>query len=123
MNQEQIVLYGNVTKSDFDFLQESIGPVSFPLSSATAESAPPELENLFSDICKNCENLARQENLQFSSEWNVPELLTAIMGQGVKIPGYLNQTYYDIILRGSNSWIFEDLKNFIDLINYSPPLV
>lgn len=48
------------------------------------------------------------------------DLIRAVMGnEAVQIPGYLQDTYYDVILRGPTSWLFEELCNFLDLINYT----
>lgn len=48
------------------------------------------------------------------------DLIRAVMGNdALQIPGHLRDTYYDVILRGATSWLFEDLSNFLDLINYA----
>ena len=124
MKNQQIV--GNPTPSDLLFMDSAL--FSFPASKASstlsstvsdAESAPPELALLFNGICEKCAELVLLSNKQFPPEWSIPELIQALMGnEAVQIPGYLQDIYYDILLRGATSWIFEDLWNFIDLINY-----
>lgn len=117
----QIVVYGNTTPSDLRFMHSA--PFSFPSSSSTlsstssdAESAPPELDRLFQKICEKSAELV--SNTQVPSEWSIPDLIRAVMGnEALQMPGYLQDTYYDIILRGSTSWLFGDLLSFIDLIN------
>lgn len=50
----------------------------------------------------------------------MPDLIRAVMGdEAVPFPGHLRDTYYDVFLRGEHSWLFEDLSNLIDLINYA----
>lgn len=122
-----IVIYGNPTSSDLQFMDSA--SFSFPSSKSSsstlsstvsdAESAP-ELDLLFPSICEKCEKLVRLSNKSVPPEWNMPDLLRSVMGNAnlKQIPGHLQDTYYDILLRGSTSWIFQDLCNFIDLINY-----
>lgn len=126
MNPQEIELYGNTTFSDLLFMEPTS---SFPsttsadIMSATmsdAESAPPELNELFSAIEKKCEELVLLSNRQVPPEWNMADLIRTVMGNdALQIPGHLQDTYYDVFLRGATSWLFEDLGNFFDLINYA----
>lgn len=123
---QQIVVYGNPTPSDLLFMDSAL--FSFPASKASstlsstvsdAESAPPELDLLFHEICEKCAELVLLSNKQLKPKWSIPELIQALMGnEAVQIPGYLQDIYYDILLRGATSWFFQDLCHFIDLINY-----
>ena len=129
MNNHSMVLYGDPTPSDLLFMQSS--PISFPSTSASstlssnstrsdAQSAPPELDLLFPKICDKCEELVLLSNRQVPPEWNMADLIRAVMGnEAIQIPGNLQDTYYDVLLRGATSWLFEGLGNFIDLIHYA----
>ena len=120
------MVYGNPTPSDLLFMDSAL--FSFPASKASstlsstvsdAESAPPELDLLFHEICDKCAELVLLSNKQGKPEWSIPELIQALMGnEAVQIPGYPQDIYYDILLRGATSWFFQDLCHFIDLINY-----
>ena len=124
--EKQIVVYGNPTPSDLRFMHSD--PFSFPSKSSSstlsstrsdAESAPPELDRLFHEICE--ESVELVSNTQLPSEWSIPDLIHAVMGNEVlQMPGYLQDTYHYIILRGSTSLLFEELFHFINLINYAP---
>ncbi|PHU00601.1 hypothetical protein BC332_30388 [Capsicum chinense] len=112
------------TASDLYFMQSSTSlfPSSISSTSSTsstrsyAQSAPPELTQLFDDICKNSVELLRLRDIELPTEWNIADLIQAIMGdEALQIPGHLQATYYDVFLRGSSSWLFEDLLNFLDL--------
>ena len=127
MKRRAIILYGDPTPSDFEFLRSD--PISFPSASSTstlsatmsdAQSAPPEVDQLFYEITNKCEELVLLSNRQLLPQWNMTDLMQTVMGaDSLKIPGYLQDTYYDVILRGGTSWIMEDIINFIDLINYT----
>jgi len=126
MNNHSFELYGAPTPSDLHFMQSSTS--SFPSASSTstlsstrsdAQSAPPELEQVFDRICQNSAELLRVKGREFPPEWNIGDLVRAIMGdEALRIPGHLQYTYYDVLLRGDSSWLLDDLCNFMDLINY-----
>jgi hypothetical protein len=126
IENQQIVVYGNPTPSDLLFMDSAL--FSFPASKASstlsstvsdAESAPPELDLLFHEICDKRAELVLLSNKQWKPEWSIPELIQALMGnEAVQIPGYPQDIYYYILLRGATSWFFQDLCHFIDLINY-----
>lgn len=122
LEQFEIELSANPTPSDLRFMHSD--PCSFPASNLStlsdAESAPPEFENLFSQISTKCEELLRNRNAELPPEWSIPELIRTLIGnEALQIPGYLQDIYYDVMLRGENSWLFSDLESFIDLINYA----
>lgn len=49
------------------------------------------------------------------------DLIRAVMGnEALQSSGCLKDTYYDIFLQGSTSWLFQDLFYFLDLIKYAP---
>ncbi|XLT09256.1 hypothetical protein HN51_055049 [Arachis hypogaea] len=62
-NQMDIIVYGNATRSDMDFLMDT----SFPSSSTStnsetasdAQSAPPDLDQLFANLCNEYTSLYR----------------------------------------------------------------
>lgn len=89
-------------------------------SDSDAQSAPPELDQLFDHICEKSAELLRLKNTELPPGWNIPDLIRALLGnETLQMPGYLQDTYYDVLLRGETSWLFEDISNFIDLIHYA----
>jgi hypothetical protein len=126
MREPSFLLYGHPTKSDMDFfLSETISMSLDSLSSSSstrsdAQSAPPELADLFNRICQKSEELLRLRNKEFPPEWSMADLIRAVMGEdSLQMAGLLKNTFYDVILRGETRWLFEDLCNFLDLINYA----
>lgn len=127
MNQEQIVLYGHATSSDLDFMESN--PLSFPSTSTAStlsstrsdgQSAPPELERVFDEICKEYTEWVVRAGKQLPPQWDMPDLVRTVVGdEGINIPGFLTDSYYDIMLHGSNSWLYQDILQFLDLINYT----
>ncbi|PHU24597.1 hypothetical protein BC332_09704 [Capsicum chinense] len=112
------------TASDLHFMQSSASSFPSSISSASstsstrsdAQSAPPELTQLFDAICQNSAELLRLRGRELPTEWNIADLIQAVMGdEALQIPGHLQATYYDVLLRGSSSWLLEDLSNFLDL--------
>lgn len=85
-----------------------------------AQSAPPELDRLFYYICEKSAELLRLRSTELPPEWNMADLIHTLIGDdALQIPDLLKDYYYDLILRGESSWLFEDLCNFLDLINYA----
>lgn len=123
----ELVLYGNPTPSDIQFMHSP--PFSFPSTSSAsplsstmsdAQSAPPELELLFKGICAKSAELLRLRNTELPPEWNISDLIRAVMGnEAIQMPGHIKETYYDVILREGTSFLFEEICSFIDLINYA----
>ena len=69
--EKQIVVYGNPTPSDLRFMHSD--PFSFPSKSSSstlsstrsdAESAPPELDRLFHEICEKSAELVEHNYLR-----------------------------------------------------------
>ena len=126
MNNNYFELYGAPTPSDLHFMESATS--SFPSASSTstlsstssdAQSAPPELEQVFDGICQKSAELLRVRGREFPPEWNIGDLVQAIMGDDAfRIPGHLQDTYYDVLLRGDSSWLLEDLCNLLDWIHY-----
>lgn len=109
-----------LTPSDLNFMQSSTSSfLSISSSSSTrsdAQSAPPELTQLFDGICKKSAELLRLRGRELPPEWNIADLIQAVMGdEALRIPGHLQDTYYDVLLRGCSSWLLEDLSNLLDL--------
>lgn len=122
-----IVLYDNPTLSDLDFMMES-ELNSFPSLSTSSncsirsdgESAPPEFEHLFNKICAEYTRWVVQAGKQIPPQWDMPDLVRTVIGdEGINIPGFLTDAYYDVMLCGPHSWVFQDVLNCIDLINYA----
>lgn len=121
-----MVLYGNPTPSDLHFMvDESLSfssSTSSTLSStrSDAQSAPPELERVFERICDEYAEWVVIADKQLPPEWNMPDLVRTVIGdEAINIPGFLTETYYDVMLHGQNSWLCQDLFHFLDLINYT----
>lgn len=117
-----IEVFGQPTPSDLRFIRSAT--FSFPSSDGSstesdAESAPPELDLLFKKICNGSAQLLHESHRQLPPEWDIPDLIRNVIGnEALVMPGVLRDTYYDLILRGSTSWLFEDLTAFLDLVNY-----
>ena len=121
MNSNSLVLYG---PSDLRFLNDSLSfssNTSSTLSStrSDAQSAPPELERVFDRICDEYAEWMVIADKQLPPEWNMPDLVRAVIGDAIHIPGFLTDSYYDVILHGPNSWLCQDLFKFLDVINYT----
>ena len=125
MNNPSLVLVGHPTSSDMLFLLES-NSISFLSTSSTgsdAESAPPEFTDLFHKISAECTRLVVQAGKQIPPQWDMPDLLRTVIADDegmVVIPGFLTDAYYDIMLCGPHSWLFQDVLHWIDLVNYAP---
>ena len=123
MNERGLILHGDITSSDIRFFNESKTNMSFFSGSSTradAESAPPEASDLFMRICAECTRLVEQEGKQIPSQWDMPDLLRTVNEDLIVMPDFLRDTYYDVMLRGPHSWLFLDVSNWIDLVNYAP---
>lgn len=122
MNGNELVLYGNPTPSDLDFMI-SDDNLSFSSSTSStrsdAQSAPPECERIFDRICDEYAEWVVRADKQLSPEWNMPDLVRAVIGdEAIHMPGFLTDSYYDVMLHGSNSWVCQEVFQFLDLINY-----
>ena len=118
MNNHSFELYGAPTPSDLHFMQSSTSSFASSTSSTTsdAQSAPPELTQLFRDICKNSAELLRLSGRDVPERWNIADLVEAVIGDdALLIPGHLQDTYYDVLSKGCSSWLFKDLSEFIEL--------
>lgn len=107
-----------LTPSDLHFMQSSTSSFASSTSSTTsdAQSAPPELTQLFRDICKNSAELLRLSGRDVPERWNIADLVEAVIGDdALLIPGHLQDTYYDVLSKGCSSWLFKDLSEFIEL--------
>ena len=122
---KKLRLYGDPTPSDLLFIMNT-EPLpfntSYTLSStrSDAESAPPELERVFERICDEYTEWVVKADKQLPPEWNMPDLVRAVIGdERLLTPGLLNNAYYDLLLHGPNSWLCQDLFQFLDLIGYN----
>ena len=125
MNNIHIVLYDNPTLSDMDFIMDtdfSSFPSSATSSSSStasdAESAPPDLDQLFHQICDEYSRCVHEAGRVLPPEWTMPDLVRTVIGdESFVIPGFLKDQYYDVLLHGEKSWLCNDLFHFIDLIS------
>ena len=129
LNNNSLLLFGNPTSSDVQFMLSDTRDMSFDSLSSTsstssstrsdAQSAPPELERVFNKICEKCEDLVLLSNRQVPPEWTMPDLVRAVISDDrIDSPGFLTSYYYDLMLHGQNAWLCEQILNFLDLINY-----
>lgn len=57
---------------------------------------------------------------QLPPEWNMPDLVRAVIGdEAIHTPGFLKEAYYDVMLHGPNSWLCDEVFQFLDLIRYN----
>lgn len=121
------ILYGDATPSDREFFdQDTTHFPSFPsLGSSNnlemaseAESAPPDLSQLFGKLCEEYGRCIHEAGKVLPPEWNIPDLVRSVLGDQSIQHGFLNDAYYDLMLCGTRSWVCEELLNLIDLINY-----
>jgi len=128
LNNNSLLLFGNPTSSDVQFMLSDTRNMSFDSLSSTsstsstgsdAQSAPPELERVLDQICSKCEEQILLSNRQVPPEWTMPDLVRAVISDDrIDSPGFLTNDYYDVMLHGPNAWLCEDLFHFLDLINY-----
>ena len=88
LNNNSLLLFGNPTSSDVQFMLSYTRNMSFDSLSSTsstlsstrsdAQSAPPELERVFNKICEKCEDLVLLSNRQVPPEWTMPDLVRAV---------------------------------------------
>lgn len=122
MTNKKILLFGDTTLCDIQFLLSSSHSLSSTLSStrSDAQSAPPELERLFERICNAYTEWVVRAGKHLPPEWNMPDLVRAVMGdEAIHSPGFLTSAYYDVMLHGPLSWGCQDVFQFVDLINYN----
>lgn len=96
----------------------------FPVSNISstrsdAESAPPELEQLFDSLCQLYQDCVLKSGKQFTPQWKMPDLLRFVIGdEAAQNPSLLTDYYYDMVMHGPRSWVCEDILQTLDLINY-----
>lgn len=96
-----IIVYGNATRSDMDFLMDT----SFPSSSTStnsetasdAQSAPPDLDQLFSNLCNEYTRCVHETGRVLPPEWTMPDLVRAVLGDEAIQHGFLTDAYYDVM--------------------------
>ena len=118
-------LYGNATLSDMDFLMDTDLP-SFPSSGAStnsstasdAQSASPDFDRLFNDICIEYSRSLHEAGRVLPPEWTMPDLVRAMLGDETIQYDFLRKVYYDVMACGTRSWGCEELVNLLDLMNY-----
>ncbi len=122
VNNTELVLHGNPTLSDMDFIMETDFPSFSTCTSASttsdAESAPPDLYQLFNQICSEYSRCVHETGRVLPSNWTMPELVRTMFGDEAMQLDFLTDAYYDVMLCGTHSWGCEELLNLLDLINY-----
>jgi hypothetical protein len=116
------MLYENPTPGDLRFFLDDES-MSFSSSTSStrsdAQSAPPECEQIFEALCSEYTKRVARSDKQLPPEWNMPDLVQTVMGEeAIHMPSFLTDSYYDIMLHGSNSWSCQEILKFLDLINY-----
>jgi hypothetical protein len=127
MMNPSLILYGHATYSDIQFMDSSSSNYSTTYSAGfVAESASPDYTDLFNKITTECLRLVGLTGREIPPQWDMPDLLrTVVLGDEDMevIHPFLTDTYYDLLLHGSNSWVILDILSIVDLVNYAPPLV
>ncbi|CAI8600299.1 unnamed protein product [Vicia faba] len=84
-----------------------------------AQSAPPELERVFDRICDEYAEWVVRAGKQLPPEWSMPGLVRTVIGdEAIHIPGFIKDSYVDVMLYGQNSWLCneESLATFRNVI-------
>lgn len=127
----QLVLYGNTTLSEMDFIMNTDFP-SFPSSASSTssstlsdvQSAAPDLDLLFTQICDAYTLCVHEAGRVVPPEWTMPDLVRATLGEeALQQHGLLTDAFYDVMLCGTRSWGCEELLQFLDLVNYASATV
>jgi hypothetical protein len=120
MNSNFLVLYENPTPNYVSFIFADSPSFSESTSStrSDAQSAPPDLNHLFYQLCEEYSRCVHETGRVLPPEWNMPDLVRAVLGDESLQQGFLTDAYYDVMLCGTHSWACEELLNFLDLIHY-----
>ncbi|KAL5077878.1 hypothetical protein RYX36_016862 [Vicia faba] len=71
-----------------------------------AQSAPPELERVFDRICDEYTEWVVRAGKQLPPEWSMLGLVRTVIGdEAIHIPGFIKDSYVDVMLYGQNSWL------------------
>lgn len=119
----EIIFFEGATSSDLNFMmnvENFPSPYGSPLSStrSDAQSAPPDLGEVFGLICDEYSRCVHEAGRQIPPQWTMPDLVQMVLGDEALQYDFLRDAYYDIMLCGTRSWGCEQLLNFVDLINY-----
>ena len=131
-NQLTIFEGANPTPSDIRFMHSNATDtlhssqwLSFSLSESSsstrsdAQSAPPELEQLFDSLSLLYGDWVVKSGRQLPPQWSMPDLLRFVIGdEAAQSPSLLTEYYYDVVMHGPRSWVCAELLDFIDLIDY-----
>ncbi|KAL5072113.1 hypothetical protein RYX36_023000 [Vicia faba] len=120
-NWRQVFLnFESKNESLFFFERPSfLSSTSSTLSStrSDAQSAPPELERVFDRICDEYAEWVVRAGKQLPPEWSMPGLVRTMIGdEAIHIPGFIKDSYVDVMLYGQNSWLCNEVFQFLDLI-------
>lgn len=124
----RVILYGEQTPSDlfYDFDQDPTNQAALPSPepsthfeiASEAESAPPDVSQLFDTLCAEYAKCVDAAGKVLPPEWTMPDLVRSMLGDQASQHAFLTETYYDLMLCGTRSWGCEELLNLLDLINY-----
>ncbi|KAL5096651.1 hypothetical protein RYX36_000978 [Vicia faba] len=120
-NWRQVFLnFESKNESLFFFERPSfLSSTSSTLSStrSDAQSAPPELERVFDRICDEYAEWVVRAGKQLPPEWSMSGLVWTVIGdEATHIPGFIKDSYVDVMLYGQNSWLCNEVFQFLDLI-------
>ncbi|EYU38387.1 hypothetical protein MIMGU_mgv1a025132mg [Erythranthe guttata] len=81
-------------------------PVLTPLSStrSDAQSAPPDLEEVFERICDEYSRCVHEAGRQLPPQWTMPDLVRMVLGDEALQHGFLTDAYYDVMLSQTLSY-------------------
>ncbi|CAI9268689.1 unnamed protein product [Lactuca saligna] len=121
--QDFLILYGQPSPSELSFMlsQETnmdfLGSADSSLESLTeseAQSAPPFPEILES-VNHKLTHLFNATERQLPPEWSMADLVRAVNAGDLSS---LVRDFYDLQSNGTHSWLWEEIVNLLDLINY-----
>ncbi|CAH1447779.1 unnamed protein product [Lactuca virosa] len=123
--QDFLILYGQPSPSELSFMlsQETdmdfLGSADSSLDSLSsteseAQSAPPFPEILES-IGHTLNQLLNETERQLPPEWSMADLVRAVNADDLSS---LVRDFYDLQSNGTHSWLWEEIYNLLDLINY-----
>lgn len=117
MNRNFLVLYGNPTPSDLDFLMDE-DSLSFSSSTSStrsdAQSAPQDLSKL---IYRLFQERIEKIGADLPSNWSPEEFTRLVIGEEeVLDPSYLSDVYSNLLECGFHSCYWEQAFEYITLL-------
>ena len=116
MNQNALLLYGNPTPSDFDFMIEDSLSFSSSTSStrSDAQSAPQDLSQTVSRLFRE---MLEEIGADLPSNWSPEEWTRLVLGEEEMLdPSYLSDVYSNLLECGFHSCYWEQAFDYLTLL-------